>query len=95
MEIFALESNRRAIEAIDAGRFKAEIVPLAGVEDDEPPRRGTSLESMASLKTLKPGGRLTAAVSSQYGDASAALLIASAVAVKTHGLKPPALASIT
>jgi acetyl-CoA C-acetyltransferase len=90
MEVFALESNRRAIEAIDAGRFKAEIVPLAGVEDDEPPRRGTSLESMASLKTLKPGGRLTAAVSSQYGDASAALLIASAAAVKTHGLKPRA-----
>jgi len=90
MEVFALESNRRAIEAIDAGRFKAEIVPLAGVTDDEPPRRGTSLESMASLKTLKPGGRLTAAVSSQYGDASAALLIASAAAVKTHGLKPRA-----
>ena len=90
MEVFALESNRRAIEAIDAGRFKAEIVPLAGVTDDEPPRRGTSLESMASLKTLKPGGRLTAAVSSQYGDASAALLIASTAAVKTHGLKPRA-----
>ena len=90
MEIFALESNNRAVAAIDGGRFKAEIVPLAGVTDDEPPRRGTSLESMATLKTLAPGGRLTAAVSSQYGDASAALLIASAAAVKTHGLKPRA-----
>jgi acetyl-CoA C-acetyltransferase len=90
MEVFALESNRRAIEAIDAGRFKREIVPLAGVSDDEPPRRGTSLESMATLKTLSPGGRLTAAVSSQYGDASGALLIASAAAVKTHNLEPRA-----
>ena len=90
MEKFALESNERAIAAIDGGRFKAEIVPLNGVEDDEPPRRGTTLEAMATLKTLRPGGRLTAAVSSQYGDASAALLIASAAAVKTHGLKPRA-----
>ena len=90
MEVFALESNRRAIEAIDASRFKREIVPLAGVSDDEPPRRGTSLESMATLKTLSPGGRLTAAVSSQYGDASGALLIASAAAVKTHNLEPRA-----
>ena len=90
MEAFALESNERAIAAIDGGRFKAEIVPLNGVENDEPPRRGTTLEAMATLKTLRPGGRLTAAVSSQYGDASAALLIASAAAVKTHGLKPRA-----
>jgi acetyl-CoA C-acetyltransferase len=90
MEKFALESNERAIAAIDGGRFKAEIVPLNGVEDDEPPRRGTTLGAMATLKTLRPGGRLTAAVSSQYGDASAALLIASAAAVKTHGLKPRA-----
>jgi acetyl-CoA C-acetyltransferase len=90
MEKFALESNERAIAAIDGGRFKPEIVPLNGVEDDEPPRRGTALDAMATLKTLRPGGRLTAAVSSQYGDASAALLIASAAAVKTHGLKPRA-----
>ena len=90
MEKFALESNERAIAAIDGGRFKAEIVALNGVEDDEPPRRGTTLDAMATLKTLRPGGRLTAAVSSQYGDASAALLIASAAAVKTHGLKPRA-----
>jgi acetyl-CoA C-acetyltransferase len=90
MEKFALESNERAIAAIDGGHFKAEIVPLNGVEDDEPPRRGTTLDAMATLKTLRPGGRLTAAVSSQYGDASAALLIASAAAVKTHGLKPRA-----
>ncbi len=90
MERFALDSNARAVAAIDSGRFKAEIVPLNGVEDDEPVRRGTTLEAMATLKTLRPGGRLTAAVSSQYGDASAALLIASAAAVKTHGLKPRA-----
>lgn len=90
MERFALESHRRALCAIDEGRFDREIVPLAGVRVDEGPRRDTSLEKMATLKPLREGGRLTAAVSSQISDAAAALLIASERAVKTHGLKPRA-----
>ena len=45
---------------------------------------------MATLRTLVEGGRLTAAVSSQISDASAAMLVASAAAVKAHGLKPRA-----
>ena len=90
MERFALESHRRALQAIDEGRFKREIVPLNGVSIDEGPRRDTSLEKMATLKPLREGGRLTAAVSSQISDASAALLIASERAVKEHGLKPRA-----
>jgi acetyl-CoA C-acetyltransferase len=90
MEEFALESHRRALQATDEGRFKNEIVPLHGVEHDEGPRRGTSLEKMATLATLRPGGRLTAAVSSQISDAGTAMLIASERAVKTHGLKPRA-----
>ncbi len=90
MERFALESHRRAVRAIDGGRFAGEIAPLEGVAVDEGPRRDTSLEKMAKLATLTPGGRLTAAVSSQISDAAAALLLASERAVKEHGLRPRA-----
>jgi acetyl-CoA C-acetyltransferase len=90
MEEFALESHNRAIRATDEGRFKREIVPLGAVVADEGPRRGTSLEKMAALDTLQPGGRLTAAVASQISDAATAMLVASERAVKTHGLKPRA-----
>ncbi len=95
MEAFALASHERALAAIDEGRFEREIVPyvnLAGekVTTDEGPRRGTTLEKMASLKTLVDGGRLTAAVSSQISDAASGILIASEDAVKQHGLKPRA-----
>jgi acetyl-CoA C-acetyltransferase len=90
MEAFAYESHQRAIRAIDEGRFEAEIEPLEGVEHDEGPRRESTLEKMATLRTLVEGGRLTAAVSSQISDSSAALLIASEQAVKDHGLTPRA-----
>jgi acetyl-CoA C-acetyltransferase len=90
MERFAYESHQRAIRAIDAGAFKDEIAPLAGVEHDEGPRRDTTLEKMASLNPLIEGGRLTAAVASQISDGASAMLIASERAVKEHGLKPRA-----
>jgi acetyl-CoA C-acetyltransferase len=90
MEAFAYESHQRALRAIDEGRFEAEIAPLEGVTVDEGPRRETSLEKMASLKTLTEGGRLTAAVSSQISDGAAAILVASEQAVKDHGLTPRA-----
>jgi acetyl-CoA C-acetyltransferase len=90
MEEFALESHRRAIEAIDAGRFEDEIVPLDGFAVDECPRRDTSLERMQSLKPLTEGGRVTAALASQISDGAAALLIASERAVQQHGLTPRA-----
>jgi acetyl-CoA C-acetyltransferase len=64
MEQFALASHQRAIRAQDEGRFDHEVVALAGVERDEGPRRDTTIEKMASLRTLVEGGRLTAAVSS-------------------------------
>jgi acetyl-CoA C-acetyltransferase len=89
MERFALESHRRALQAIAEGRFEQEIVPLAGVSADEGPR-DTSLEKMASLPTLVEGGRLTAAVSSQISDAATAVLVASERAVRDHGLRPRA-----
>jgi acetyl-CoA C-acetyltransferase len=90
MEDFALESHRRAIAAIDAGHFEREIVPLAGVEVDEGPRREANVEKMRSLPPLTEGGSVTAAVASQISDASAALLIASEAAVKEHNLTPRA-----
>jgi acetyl-CoA C-acetyltransferase len=90
MEEFALESHRRALQAVTEGRFDNEIVPFGEITADEGPRPSTSLEQMATLKTLAPEGRLTAAVSSQISDAAAALLIASKSAVDQYGLKPRA-----
>ncbi len=90
MEEFALESNRRALAAGAAGYFAREIAPLNGLDHDETPRQGTTLEKMAALEPLTPGGRITAAVSSQIADAAAALLIASAAAVRRLQLKPRA-----
>jgi acetyl-CoA C-acetyltransferase len=90
MERFALESHHRAIAAQQEGWFDAEIAALDGVERDECPRPDTSLAAMAALPALTAGGRLTAAVSSQYGDASAAILVASEAAVRDHQLTPRA-----
>jgi acetyl-CoA C-acetyltransferase len=90
MEEYALESHRRAAAAIDEGRFEREIVPYGAVKTDEGPRRDTSLEKMAALRTLVPGGRVTAAVASQISDAASAVLVASAAALRRHGLTPRA-----
>jgi acetyl-CoA C-acetyltransferase len=90
MERFALESNERAIAAIDSGRFEREIVPVGEFAIDETPRRGSSLEKMASLSPLQEGGRITAAVSSQIADGACAMLIASERGVAEHGLTPRA-----
>ncbi len=77
MEQFAYASHRRAVAAIDEGRFKNEIEPVGDFDTDEGPRRDTSLERMAGLKPLAEGGRITAAVASQISDAASAMLIAS------------------
>jgi len=90
MERFAFQSHQRAIAATDEGRFAREIVPIAGLEHDEGPRRDTSLEKMAALQPLREGGSITAAVASQISDASSAVLIASERAVVEHGLTPRA-----
>ena len=90
MERFALESHRRAARAIDEGRFEREIAPLGDVRQDEGPRRDTSLEKMAKLQPVVPGGRITAAVSSQISDGASCVLVASERALKEHGLTPRA-----
>src|SRR6059058_2834730 len=61
MEAFALESHRRAVAAIDDGRFDREIAPYGDVTADLGPRRDTTAEKMASLQPLLDGGRVTAA----------------------------------
>ncbi len=94
MEGLALVSHERARTAISEGRFEGEIAPVTLADGsvfstDECPR-DTSMEKMAGLQPLSPGGRVTAAVASQISDASSAMLIASAQAVKDHGLTPRA-----
>ena len=94
MEEFALVSHQRALTAISEGRFTGEIEPVTlpdgTVFDTDQCPRDTSLEKMAGLQPLAPGGRITAAVASQICDASSAMLIASEAAVEAHGLTPRA-----
>ena len=89
MEEFSVESHERAIRARAEGRFEHEIVPLGDATFDEGPRE-PNWDKIRSLPPLIEGGRITAAVSSQISDASAALLVASEQAVADHGLKPRA-----
>jgi acetyl-CoA C-acetyltransferase len=90
MEAFALASHQRAGRAVSEGRFEREIVPVGDFDTDETVRADTSLDKMASLKTLMEGGRIHAGVASQNADAAAAILLASEKAVAEHGLKPRA-----
>jgi 3-oxoadipyl-CoA thiolase len=98
-DAFALRSHQCAIAAIDAGRFKEEILPVVIaqkkgeakiVDTDERPRRDTTMESLARLKPAfaKEGGTVTAGNSSGLNDGAAALLIMSADRAKELKLKP-------
>jgi acetyl-CoA acyltransferase len=98
-DAFSLESHRRAIAAIDEGRFEREVVPidLGGVGAavlfavDETPRRDTSAEKLAALApAFKEDGVVTAGNSSQICDGSAAMLLASEAATERLGLEPRA-----
>ena len=99
-DAFALQSNRRAVAAMDSGRFAAEIVPVpvpqrkgdpVMVSQDERPRRDTSLESLANLKpAFRTDGSVTAGNSSGLNDGAAALLVMSAERAAALGMKPMA-----
>jgi acetyl-CoA C-acetyltransferase len=95
-DAFALRSHQRAVSAVAAGKFEAEIVPVATpsgeiVSVDEGPRGDTSLEVLAGLKPVVPGGSIvTAGNSSPLNDGSAAVLIASDAAIRRYGLTPRA-----
>jgi acetyl-CoA C-acetyltransferase len=90
LEEFALESHRRAVAAIDGGRFEREIAPVNGLSVDEGPRRDTSLAKMAALAPLREGWEITAATASQISDGAAAVLVASGAAIERYGLTPRA-----
>jgi acetyl-CoA C-acetyltransferase len=88
LDAYALTSHQRALAGRSA--MTREIVPYDGVTTDECPRPDTSLERMAALDTLRPGGLVTAAHASQIADGAAVLLVASEEAVRVHGLRPRA-----
>ena len=97
LDAYSYESHRRAIAAIDEGRFENEIVPVetgaAGAAVlfavDETPRRDTSVEKLASLQpAFKADGVVTAGNSSSIVDGSAAMLLASGEAAERLGLTP-------
>jgi acetyl-CoA acyltransferase len=99
LDAFSLESHRRAIAAIDDGKFENEIVPIdltnphVGVQFavDETPRRDTSAEALAALNpAFIPEGKVTAGNSSQICDGAAGVLIASESAASRLALEPRA-----
>ena len=94
---FAVESQRRAIVAIDNGKFKDEIVPIEIksrretiiFDTDEYPNRKTSIEKLAKLKTIfKKDGTVTAGNASGINDGASIMLVASEEAVKKYNLIP-------
>ena len=89
LESYSLESHRRALAAIEEGRFDREIIPLEGVTNDETPRV-TTLEKMAELEGIFGCDKVTAGVASQTCDASSAMLIVSEDALKRYNLTPRA-----
>jgi acetyl-CoA C-acetyltransferase len=89
LEVYSLESHKRAARAIKEGRFDREIAPVGDFKMDETVRE-TTLEQMATLEPIFGLKSITAAVSSQTCDASSAMIIASEAAVKRYGLKPRA-----
>ncbi|MDX6506332.1 MAG: acetyl-CoA acyltransferase [Gaiellaceae bacterium] len=97
LDAYSYESHRRALAAIEEGRFERELVPVevsnphAGVVFgvDETPRADTSLEALAALPpAFLPDGRVTAGSSSQICDGAAAVLVASEAACARLGLEP-------
>lgn len=91
-DAFALRSHRRAVAAQEAGHFDAELVdvpaPGGPVQRDEGPRPGTSMESLAKLRTVfRRDGIVTAGSSSPLSDGAAALVLASGEAVRRHKLR--------
>jgi acetyl-CoA C-acetyltransferase len=98
MDKFAFESHQKAVKAIEAGKFKAEIVPVqvsgrkgevTVVDTDEGPRKDTSIESLAKLKpAFKADGKVTPGNASSMNDGAAAVVISSRAYAESHELKP-------
>ena len=98
-DAFAVRSHERAIAAIEAGRFKDEIVPVTVktrkgeiiVDTDEGPRPGTTMEVLSKLRPVVKGGTVvTAGNASTLNDGASAIIVASEAAIKKYGLTPRA-----
>ncbi len=97
---FAVGSQEKAVAAIEAGRFKAEILPVTipqrkgdplVVDTDEGPRKGTTLEALAKLKpAFKKDGSVTAGNAPSVNDGASALVVMSEKKAKEMGLTPMA-----
>jgi len=95
---WALHSHQRAVAAIDTGKFKEEIVPVVVgqkkgevvVDTDETPRRDTTLEKLAKLRTLYEDGVCTAGNSSSENDGAAALVLTTPEKAREHDVNPMA-----
>jgi acetyl-CoA C-acetyltransferase len=94
---FAVESHHRAAAATQSGAFAAEIVPVSYVnadgenaihDKDEGIRADSTMESIGSVKLIKEGGTLSAAVASQICDGASGVLVVSEAALKAHNLTP-------
>lgn len=96
-DAFAVRSHELALAAIEAGRFKDEIVPVTVrdrkgnetiVDTDEGPRPGTTTEVLAKLRPVVSGGSVvTAGNSSSLNDGASAIIVASEAAIEKYGLK--------
>lgn len=96
-DAFALRSHQRAIQAIDSGRFKDELVTVPASNGtptiivDEGPRRDTSMEALAKLRpAFHASGSVTAGNSSQTSDGAAAVVVMEAARARDLGLTPMA-----
>ena len=99
-DAFALESQRRAVAAIDEGRFDGQIVPVEVpqrkgdpivVARDEHPRADTSAEALAKLRpAFRDGGTVTAGNASGINDGASAVLVVEAERARGLGLRPMA-----
>ena len=93
---WAFRSHQRALEAIDSGKFAEEIVPISlkqkqgevVFDTDETPRRDTTLEKLAKLRTVYPDGVCTAGNSSSENDGSAALVLTTPEKAEEREAKP-------
>lgn len=84
----AVQSHARALEAIEKGYFKEQIVPFNGFDTDEHPKK-TSMEALSKLRpSFKPDGTVTAGNASGQNDAAACVLIMSREKAEELGLKP-------
>jgi len=97
MDQFALESQQRALQAIESGRFREEIVPVEVptrkgsviFDTDQQPRSDTTAEALAKLRpAFKPDGSVTAGNTSGINDGAAALVVMSRQRAESRGLKP-------